>query len=260
MSFLNDIVSFGSKIFGSISGSNIASTIARTAALGFIVNQVNKSVNKQNSVPETAKTTQPDRFVREQMSPDTTHSIPVVYGSAFIKGIITDAVIGNNNKTMTYCVTICENTGVKLSDSAASVITFDKIYLNGNEVQFQNDGFTVQSTTDEDGNTDNSMNGLIRIYCFNNGGSSPIAPIGYTNGSLGFAASVFPGWSGLHTMNSLVFAIVFVEYNKEKNITSLGDLEFKLTNSMTLPGDVLNDYMKSTRYGAGLTDQEIYSI
>jgi hypothetical protein len=103
------------------------------------------------------------------------------------------------------------------------------------------------------------MNGLIRIYCFNNGGSSPVVPVGYANGSLGYAYSVFPGWTANHTMTSTVFAIVVVEYNKEKNITSLGELEFKLTNSMTLPGDVLNDYMKSTRYGAGLTDQEIYS-
>jgi hypothetical protein len=61
-------------------------------------------------------------------------------------------------------------------------------------------------------------------------------------------------------MDNLVFAVVSVEYNKERNVTSLGELEFKITNSMTLPGDVLNDYMKNTRYGAGLTDAEIYSV
>jgi hypothetical protein len=259
MSFLDDVVDFGSKIFNSVSSSNIASSIAKTAALGFLVNQVSNSVNKKSSLPQASQTSQPDRSVREQMSPDTNHSIPVVYGTGYIKGIITDAVMSNDNKTMTYCITICEKTGIKLSDSADSVITFDKIYLNSNEVQFNNDGLTVLSTTDEDGNTDNTMNGLIRIYCFNNGGSGPVVPTGYANGSLGYAYSVFPGWTANHTMTSTVFAIVVVEYNKEKNITSLGELEFKLTNSMTLPGDVLNDYMKSTRYGAGLTDQEIYS-
>lgn len=260
MSFLDDIASFGSKIFGSISGSNIASTVAKTAALGFIVNQVNKSVNKPNSVPEIAKTAQPDRFVREQLSPDTNHSIPVVYGTAFIKGIITDATLSADNKTMFYCVTICEKTGVKLSDSLDSVITFDKIFLNGNTVQFQNDGITVQQTVDEDGNVDNSMNGLIKFYCFNDGGYSPVTPVGYSSPSLGFAYSVFPNWTANHTMDELVFVIVQVEYNKERNVTSLGELEFKLTNSMTLPGDVLEDYMKSTRYGAGLTAGEIYSV
>jgi hypothetical protein len=260
MSFLDDIVSVGSKIFDSVASSNIASSIARTAALGLIVNQVNKSINKGNSVPETAKTNQPDRFVREQLSPDTNHSIPVVYGTAFIKGIITDAKLSADNKTMWYCITICEKTGLKLSDGLDSVITFDKVYLNGNAVTFQNDGITVQYTTDEDGNTDNQMNGLVKIYCFNNGGSSPVTPVGYTNPSLGFAYSVFPQWTTSHTMDKLVFVIVSVEYSKERNVTSLGEIEFKLTNSMTLPGDVLEDYMKSTRYGAGLTAGEIYSV
>lgn len=260
MSFLNDIISVGSRIFDSVASSNIASSIARTAALGLIVNQVNKSINKGNSVPEAAKTNQPDRFVREQLSPDTNHSIPVVYGTAFIKGIITDAKLSPDNKTMFYCVTICEKTGVKLSDSQDSVITFDNVYLNGNVVTFQNDGITVQSTADEDGNVNNQMNGLIKVYCFNNGGSGPVTPVGYSNPSLGFAYSVFPGWTPFHTMDKLVFAIISVEYSKERNVTSLGEIEFKLTNSMTLPGDVLEDYMKSTRYGAGLTAGEIYSV
>jgi hypothetical protein len=29
---------------------------------------------------------------------------------------------------------------------------------------------------------------------------------------------------------------------------------------MTLPGDCLNDYMRNTRYGAGIPDAEIYSV
>lgn len=260
MSFLDDIVSVGSKIFDSVSGSNIASGIAKTAALGFILNQVTKSVNKDNSKPETAKTSQPDRYVREQLSPDTNHAIPVVYGSAFIKGIITDAVLTDDNKTMWYCITICEKTGTLLSTGADSQITFTKLYLNQGEITFQADGITVQSITDADGVVDNQMNGLIKIYCFNNGSSGPVVPLGYTNGSLGYASSVMPGWTPYHSMDGLVFALVRVEYNKEKNITSLGEIDFKLTNSMTLPGDCVNDYMRNTRYGAGIPDAEIYSV
>lgn len=260
MSFLDDIVSVGSRIFDSVSGSNIASGIAKTAALGFILNQVTKSVNKDNSKPETAKTSQPDRFVREQLSPDTNHAIPVVYGSAFIKGIITDAVLINDNKTMFYCITICEKTGTLLSTGTDSAISFDKLFLNGNEITFQGDGITVQSTTDADGIVDNQMNGLIKIYCFNNGSSAPVVPLGYTNGNLGFASSIMPTWGVFHSMNNLVFAIISVEYNKEKNITSLGEVEFKLSNTMTLPGDCVHDYMRNTRYGAGIPDAEIYSV
>lgn len=260
MSFLDDIAQFGSKVYDSVAGSKIASSIAKTAALAFIVNQVNNSLTKKSSPPDVARSPQPDRFVREQMSPDTNNSIPVVYGTGFLKGMITDAKLSNDNKTMWYVITICEKTGIKLSDNQDSVISFDKIYLNGNEVTFQSDGVTVQSVSDPDGNVDNSMNGFIKIYCFNNGGSGPVAPVGYTNGSLGWAYSVFPGWTPYHTMDKLVFAIVRVEYNKERNITSLGEVEFKLTNTMTLPGDVLNDYMKNARYGADLTDAEIYQV
>jgi len=260
MSWLDDLGDSASSLFKSVSSSGLASTIAKTAALGLILNQVNSSMNKQNSVPQTATTSQPDRLVREQMSPDTNNSIPVVYGTGYVKGKIVDAKLSDDSKTMWYAVVVCEKTGVKLSDNTNSVISFDKIYLNTNEVLFQSDGITVQSTTDEDGNTDTSMNGFIKMYCYNNGGSSPTVPIGYTNGSLPWAYGIFPGWTAQHTMDGLVFVIVSVEYNKERNVTSLGELEFKITNTMTLPGDVLNDYMKSTRYGAGLTDEEIYSV
>jgi hypothetical protein len=53
-------------------------------------------------------------------------------------------------------------------------------------------------------------------------------------------------------MSNLVFVIVRVDYNKDKNITGLGDLTFEIKNSMKLPGDCLYDYMTNTRYGAGI--------
>lgn len=259
MSWLESLSGVAKSMFTTQTSRDIAAGVAKTAALGLLLNQVTKSINKENSLPDAANTTQPDRFVREQQSPETNHSIPVVYGSAFIKGIITDAVLSNDNLTMWYCITICEKTGTLLSSGSDSVLTFEEIYLNGSKVTLQSDGITVQSTTDDDGNVNNSMNGLIKIYCFNNGSSSPVVPEGYINGNLGFAYSFFPNWTNNHDMSQLVFAIVRVEYNKEKNVTSLGDIEFKITNSMTLPGDCINDYMRNTRYGAGLTDAEIYS-
>lgn len=259
MSFLDDIASVGSSIYGSLTGSGIASSIAKTAALGLILNQVSKSMNKENSLPINANTPQPDRYVREQQSPDTSHSVPVVYGSAYLKGIITDAVLSGDLQTMWYCVTISEKTGTLLSTGADSVISFSNVYLNGNEVTFGNDGITVVSTTDPDGNVDNQMNGFIKIYCFNNGSSSPVVPSGYSNASLVDANGVFPNWTTNHTMNGLVFALVSVTYNKERNVTSLGDIQFRLSNTLTKPGDVLHDYMRNSRYGAGLTDGEIYS-
>jgi hypothetical protein len=46
--------------------------------------------------------------------------------------------------------------------------------------------------------------------------------------------------------------------NKDKGITGLPNMRFHVTNSMTLPGDCLLDYMTSTRYGAGIPREGIY--
>lgn len=260
MSWIDDVVSFGSKAIKTVASSDIGSSLARTAVLGLLLNQMNKSVNKQNSLPDAANSTQPDRFVREQLSPDSKHSIPVVYGSAFTKGIITDAYMTADNQTMWYCITICEKTGTLLSTSADSVITFDEIWWNQQKLAFNSDGITVSSATDADGNVNSNVSGLIEVYCYNNGGSGPVVPTGYTNGGLYAANAIFPSWNSYHQMSDLVFCIVKITYNKEKDITGLGELEFKLSNTMTLPGDVLYDYMTNTRYGAGIDETEIYSV
>lgn len=260
MSFLNDIIGIGKDIYKTVTSNSIGGTLARTALLGLVVNQINKSVNKENDLPNSAKLNEKDRFVREQLSPDANHSVPVVYGDAYIKGIITDAIMTDSNGVMWYCVTICEKTGTLLSTSADSVISFKKIYLNNCEVTFQSDGQTVASITDADGNTNTDVAGLVKFYCYNNGSNSPTLPEGYTNPSLLFARDVFPGWTVNHAMTNLVFVIVKVTYSKEKNVISLGDLDFKLNNTLTLPGDVMYDYMTNTRYGAGIDPAEIYSV
>lgn len=260
MSFITDILGLGIYAYNKVSSSPIASGIVKTAALGLLLNQVNKSLNKENSLPNAANTSQPDRFVREQLSPDTNHSIPVVYGSAFIKGIITDAYLTPEKNVMWYCVTISEKTGTLLSTGAQSVISFNDVYINGARLTFASDGITVVSATDDDGIVNTKVNGLIKVYCYNNGSTSPVVPTAYTNGSLSPAYGLFPTWTTNHTMNSLVFALIRIEYNKENDVTNLGEVEFKLTNSLTQPGDVVYDYMTNTRYGAGIDPAEIYSV
>jgi len=258
MSFLNDVVSFGKKAIGLVSDSGIGSSIAKTAALGFLINYINNSIGKDNSVPDTARSTQPDRFVREQLSPNTDHSIPVLYGESYIKGIITDAHLESNNNTMYYAITICEKTGTLLSDSSDSVISFLEVWRNSERLDFDSDGITVTSGTDASGNTNTKLNGLIEVYCYNNGSQNPVVPDGYTNLALQSAYTIFPTWTSNYQMNELVFAIIKITYSKENDVTNLGDIEFKLSNSMTLPGDVMLDYMQNTRYGAGIPAGEIY--
>ena len=58
-------------------------------------------------------------------------------------------------------------------------------------------------------------------------------------------------------MNNLAFVLVSIVYNAEKNLTGLGNMQFKVTNTMKQPGDVLFDYMTNARYGAGIPEAEI---
>lgn len=256
MSFIDDIVDFGSTVVSGFTGSGIGPTLARTAALGLVLNQVSKSVNKENNTQPSTPTESTNRV---QQSPDTTKSIPVVYGSTFLGGIVTDAVLTNNNQTMFFCMTICEKTGNLMSTGAASEFTFEEVYWDGAKVSFQSDGITVASITDEDGNTSTDLAGLVKIYCYAGSSLNPVVPSGYSNGALSSAYGVMPSWTSSNMMNDLVFAIVRVDYDAEKSSRGLGTVEFKIKNSMTQPGDCVYDYMTNTRYGAGIDPTEIYS-
>lgn len=255
MSWLDDIVDIGSSVFNWFTGSSIGANIARTAVAGYALNKVTASINKDN---DAAKQTEPDPGVRLQVNPDPEHKIPVVYGTAYLGGIVTDATLTNSNQTMWYCLTICEKTGnTNLGSGAASVIHFDEIYWNDQKINFNADGTTVASLSDRSGNTDTSISGQVKIYCYRGSSATPVAPTGYTLASPLAAFDLFPGWTATHTMSDLIFALVRVDYSKEKNVTGLADVKFKMRNTMFRAGDVLYDYMTNTRYGAGIDPAEI---
>lgn len=251
MSFLDSIVDFGKNV---ISGSNIGGTLARTALLGLVVNQINKSVNKNNDIPSV-----PDPGVRIQLDPDTKNPVPVIYGKTFIPGIITDAALTNNNQTMWYCITLCEKTGAKISDDLDSEISLINVLWNGLKLNFQPDGITASFLSDEDGNTDPDINGLVKIYYYKNGSASPAPIRGFLQNNNSLAYSLFPNWTPTHNMSNLIFVLVRIDYNKEKNITGLPQMTFEVSNSMVKAGDCIYDYMTNQRYGAGLSPTEIYS-
>lgn len=252
MSFIDDIVDLGGTALKWLKGDGLGPNLARTAITGYALTKLYASVNKDNEKEDKS-------YQRLQLDPDTENRIPVVYGTAVIQGIITDAELVDSNRSMFFCVTLCEKTGnTNLGSGAASTFTFKDIYWNDNRLVFDTDGITVTKWVDRDGNEDTTPNGFIRVWCFAGNSTTPVVPFGYTNASLSNAYSVMPGWTANHTMTDLVFAIVKVTYNKEdKDISGIGDMKFKITNSMTLPGDCMYDYMTNTRYGAGIPAAEI---
>jgi hypothetical protein len=257
MSFLSGIMDIGRSTVSFLSGNSIASSLVKTAGMALIVSQMNKN-NKSNDIP-TGSSAPPniDEGVRLQIPPASDRKIPVLYGAGYFSGNITDAVMSNNNRRMTYCITLCEKTGVKLSDSQASQFVFKDIYWNDQRIIFKTDGITIDYTVDRDGTIDRSLSELVKVWCYRGNSTSGVIPENYS-GSVPPAYSVMPEWaSGTHPMSDLVFAIIEVNYNRERNVTGLGTVMFHIENSMSLPGDVLYDYMTNTRYGAGIATAEI---
>lgn len=199
-----------------------------------------------------------DPGVRIQFPPGTQNKIPIVYGSANTKGVITDARISNENKTMTYVIVLCEQT-------QTGTFSIGDIYWNDQKLVFDPDAgesHIVRSSIDQNGTGDSNTNydGLIRMRVYS-GGTSAAEQIfpPQASGNTVTAYSLLAGSESETTyqLNDLVFAVVQLDYNSEKGITGLGQITFQVNNTLKNPGSVWYDYMSSTRYGAGIPTAQI---
>lgn len=194
---------------------------------------------------------------RIQLNPSTTNKIPVLYGAATFGGDVFDARLVDNSQTLWIALALTEVTGTLLSDSSPSAYTLNEVFVDNQRIVFKSDGITLDYVIDTEGNRDNRWSGLVEVYFYANGRTNPQVPEYYTNAAVGNADDHMPGWTADHTMSNLVFALVKLKYSKEKELTNLPTFQFAITNTMSLPGDVLYDYMTNDRYGAGLEVSEI---
>jgi hypothetical protein len=249
MSFLSGIGNFLGGVSNFFKGNSLASTLAKTALSAYALNRITNSINR------TTQSNVVDQGVELQLDPDTSNKIPVVYGKATIGGNITDVEMAANNLTLWVCLTLCEQTGTNIAGTQ-SVISFEKIYMDGFELVFKADGVTADYLVDVESNQDDRVDGLIQVFCYADGSANQVFPTGYS-GTTATAYSRFPNWNSNKAMNDLVFALVKVTYNSEKKITSFPDFKFALSNTLTKPGDCLYDFMTNGRYGAGIPSSEI---
>ena len=255
-------MSFFGGITNIFTGGGALGSLVRTVAMGYIVRKLSNSATKENETgsrnAEQKNAPGIDNGVRLQVPPAADEKIPVLYGSAFFGGIISDAVMSNNNQRMHYVLTLAEKTGTLYSNSAITSYSFGSIFYNDQTITFKADGITVDYTTDRSGNRDSSLDGLVKIYCYAGGSGSANQrfPTG-TSGTAVNAYSVVSGWTSAHAMNNLVFAVVEVNYSAERNIKGIGDVKFQVTSSMNKPGDVIYDYATNNLYGANIANTEI---
>lgn len=253
MSFLSGIIEFGKSAVGILTGNGIAGTLARTAILGYTINRLSKNAIKDNN----SGTQNIDAGVRLQVNPNADSKIPVLYGSAFFGGNIIDAAMTNSNKTMWYAIALSETTGTVYSTSSASAYTLNNVYWNNQRIIFNSDGVTANYTVDKSGVIDRNISGLVKVYFYAGGRTLGEVPSGYT-GTVPNAEALFPNWTDTtHAMDGLIFALVRVDYSREKNVTGLGDMLFNISNTLYQPGDVLYDYLTNTTYGAGISASDL---
>jgi len=217
---------------------------------------------------------------RIQIPPATNNKIPVVYGSAYINGMITDARLVTTDKSkndvMYYCIVLSEAVN---SSNAAYGIDYSsftgggrssEIYWNDQRLIFSTDsgnehrvikGVKTVDTTDD--TIDSNFDGFLemKVYAGSGAAANQIwPPTGTQQNAWDYWAhdvNGTPFWDSTYKMEGLVFAIVRLKYNADKGFTNLSPVTFKLSNSLTNPASVWNDYMTSDRYGAGISSNSI---
>lgn len=213
-----------------------------------------------------------DNGARQQVPPDTTTPIPVVYGSAYMGGKFVDACLRTDGKVMYYVMAISciSNSGQFSFDTTKMyygdrLITFDETMPN-----------RVVSLTDGAGNVDTKIDTNLYISLYTSDSAGNITPIN-TEGKLPWEKlappdestdSVLMGidsdlaedqkWASTgRTMNGLAFAIVRLSYNRDAGTTQLQPITFHVTQNLfdsgtCTPGAAWYDYMTNSVYGAAV--------
>lgn len=216
----------------------------------------NQAEKLQRDLQRRMGLTAPDQGVRQQLPPGTDNKVPVIYGTVFTKGMITDARITADNQTMFYVLTLSERT-------QTGNFSFGQVYMNDELLNFptydpanpSNNLNRVTSSTLPNGVNKTDVNGQVEIYFYKDGSANPWSPNpGY---SPPLAYDLIPGWDNTWTMSGLVFVVVKVTYNATKGFQGLPNLTFQVSNDLRNPGLVLYDYLTSTRYGAGIDAADI---
>jgi hypothetical protein len=193
---------------------------------------------------------------RQQVTPATDNKLPVVYGSAYVGGTVTDLTISENNQELYYVLSICEVTSTN-DGQTADTITFGDIYFGGKLVTFQENGYTVASLTDTStGTVDTTVNGRIQFYLYSNGSNSPVNSDKTAIEVMQTSGLIYT-WDSNKLMTNCAFAILHLTYSQTANIRGLEQTKFQVTNSRTSTGDCFYDYLINTRYGCAIPANQI---
>jgi hypothetical protein len=191
---------------------------------------------------------------RQQIPPATDNKLPVVYGSAWLGGTITDLSISENNQELYYVISLCE-----VTDNGNDTITFGDVYWGGKKCVFANatSPDVIELLDESTGISDSSVSGKLQIFLYPNGSNS-IPARGASNAiSVMSTSGLTYVWNADKLMTRTAFAIVHISYNTDAGITGLQQTKFNVINSRTNPGDCFLDYLTNTVYGAAIDASQV---
>jgi len=198
--------------------------------------------------------------VRQQVPPDPTAGIPLVYGDAYTGGRFADAVLTTDQKSMYYVLVISN-----ISPNGVFTFDFTKFYYQDQIITFDtSDPTKVVSLTDGAGNVDTSISDNLYIHCYTSSATGTITPANgtampYDVISTANGAPSGQEWATTNRqMNGLAFAIVQLVYNNNSpGTTSLQPVTFHVSHYLNgtgcaKPGDVWYDYITNSVYGGAV--------
>jgi hypothetical protein len=231
------------------------------AATAFAINMVASSIISKAFGPDAPNTNDaqnnPNPGSRAQVPPAGDNKLPVVYGSAYVGGIVTDLSITQNNQTLYYVLALAECTNTE-QGGTPDTYTFGDVYWGGKKVIFDGtDEYKVDSLLDEStGLYDTSVAGKLEFYKYSNGSNSPVNSTKTAIEVMQSEGLVYQ-WDANKLMSNCAFVIIKITYSQKANLTGLNQTKFQLTNSRTKPGDCFFDYLTSARYGGAISETNI---
>ena len=233
-----------------------ALTTAGVIATSVIAGGLAYATSKITGVFDTPKIdAAKDPGVKVQLPPATDNRIPVFYGRNVTGSIIVDAEIKNRNNTMVYACIIGEKTD-------SGTYTVNKIYRGDGELQFAG-GYagatssSITGITDPNATTSTRTAGKIRCRVYAGNAQSSANQIFPPSGVKVAAQSLMSTITATTNYEDLVYAIFEIDYDPENGLTDFNVVTFDITNSLSEPSNVMLDYIKNDRYGAGLTNADL---
>jgi hypothetical protein len=249
----NDVYAGGFIVTALVSKAFAATFVGQMIA--FAINMVASSIISKvfaPSVPgqENFNAQQPNPGNRQQIPPAGSNKLPVVYGTAYLGGIITDMSISDDNQDIYWVFSLCEVTNTE-TGGIPDTISFGNIYWGGKLVNFNANGYSVDSLTDESTGETQNISGNMDIYLYKNGSGTPVNSTVSAVTVMSASNLVFK-WTSVKEMSNCAFAIIHLKYNQDRALTGLNQTRFQVTNSRKAPGSCFLDYLSSERYGAAI--------